>query len=117
MNSHSIEYMDPEAILVRNRAWRRYAPEQIKEARRQLELNDVVELPLVDSENRVVCGGAIVQAARELKLASIPVLRVNNMTPEERIQLDIDYAKKNSMWLDIKILLLTIPAIIQKERV
>lgn len=41
----------------------------------------------------------------------------DNMTPEERIQLDIDYAQKNSMWLDIKILLLTLPAIIQKERV
>lgn len=41
----------------------------------------------------------------------------DNMTPEERIQLDIEYAKKNSLWLDIKIMLLTIPAIIQKERV
>lgn len=41
----------------------------------------------------------------------------DNMTPEERIQLDIDYAQKNSVWLDIKILLMTLPAIIQKERV
>lgn len=41
----------------------------------------------------------------------------DNMTPEERIQLDIEYAQKNSVWLDLKILLMTLPAIIQKERV
>ena len=83
MNSHSIEYLAPEAANTRNRAWRKYPAEQIKEAKRQLELGGVVEPPLIDSENRVVCGGAIVQAAKELKLTSIPVLRVNNMTPEE----------------------------------
>jgi lipopolysaccharide/colanic/teichoic acid biosynthesis glycosyltransferase len=41
----------------------------------------------------------------------------DNMTPEERIQLDIEYAMKNSFWLDVKVLCLTLPAIIQKERV
>jgi lipopolysaccharide/colanic/teichoic acid biosynthesis glycosyltransferase len=40
-----------------------------------------------------------------------------NMTPEERIQLDIEYAMKNSFWLDVKVLCMTLPAIIQKERV
>lgn len=83
MNSHSIEYLAPEAIKMRDRAWRKYPAEQIKEAKRQIELGGVVEPPLIDSENRVVCGGAIVQAAKELKLAGIPVLRVSNMTPDE----------------------------------
>lgn len=41
----------------------------------------------------------------------------DNMTPEERIQLDIEYAKKNSFLLDMRILFMTIPAILQKERV
>jgi lipopolysaccharide/colanic/teichoic acid biosynthesis glycosyltransferase len=41
----------------------------------------------------------------------------DNMTPDERIQLDVEYAKKNSLLLDMKILLMTLPAIIQKERV
>ena len=83
MNSHTIEYMAPEAIKSRARAWRKYHPAQIKEARRQLELGGVVEPPLIDSDNRVVCGGAIIQAAKELKLASIPVLRVADMSPDE----------------------------------
>jgi lipopolysaccharide/colanic/teichoic acid biosynthesis glycosyltransferase len=39
------------------------------------------------------------------------------MSPEERIALDMEYAMKNSFWLDMKILLSTIPALLQKEQV
>ena len=41
----------------------------------------------------------------------------DNMSPEERIALDMEYAMKNSFWLDLKIILSTIPALLQKERV
>jgi lipopolysaccharide/colanic/teichoic acid biosynthesis glycosyltransferase len=41
----------------------------------------------------------------------------DNMSEEERIQLDMEYAMNNSFLYDIKILLNTIPALIQKERV
>lgn len=41
----------------------------------------------------------------------------DNMSPEERIALDMEYAMKNSFWLDMKILLSTFPALLQKERV
>lgn len=41
----------------------------------------------------------------------------DNMSPEERIALDMEYAMKNSFWLDMKILLSTVPALLQKERV
>jgi lipopolysaccharide/colanic/teichoic acid biosynthesis glycosyltransferase len=40
-----------------------------------------------------------------------------NMSPEERIALDMEYAMKNSFWLDLKILFSTIPALLQKEKV
>ena len=39
------------------------------------------------------------------------------MSPEERKQLDIKYAKTFSFWLDIKIILKTVTAFIQKEDV
>ena len=39
------------------------------------------------------------------------------VTPEERIQLDNDYAKSFSLWMDLKILFMTIPAIFQSENV
>jgi lipopolysaccharide/colanic/teichoic acid biosynthesis glycosyltransferase len=40
-----------------------------------------------------------------------------DMSPEERIALDMEYAIKNSFFLDMKILLSTIPALLQKEQV
>ena len=40
-----------------------------------------------------------------------------DMSPEERIALDMEYAMKNSFWLDMKILLGTFPALLQKEKV
>lgn len=84
INSHSLDYRDPAALELRRRAWRKYPARQIAEAKRQLELvGTVVEPPLIDSEGFVVCGGAIVQAARQLGWTQIPVLLVANMTPEE----------------------------------
>ena len=41
----------------------------------------------------------------------------NVMSAEERKQLDIEYAENYSLWYDIKILLKTIPAMIQHENV
>lgn len=41
----------------------------------------------------------------------------DNMSPEERIQLDIEYALKNSFLFDMKILLKTFFAVFQKEKV
>lgn len=40
-----------------------------------------------------------------------------NMSPDERITLDVEYAMKNSLWMDLKILAATLPAIFQKEKV
>ncbi len=40
-----------------------------------------------------------------------------DMSPEERIALDMEYAMKNSFSLDMKILLSTFPALLQKEKV
>lgn len=42
---------------------------------------------------------------------------VGKMSAEERKQLDIKYAKEFSFWLDIKILLKTVTAFVQKENV
>jgi lipopolysaccharide/colanic/teichoic acid biosynthesis glycosyltransferase len=41
----------------------------------------------------------------------------DDMSEEERIALDMEYAMKNSLVLDIKIMLKTIPALLQKEKV
>lgn len=41
----------------------------------------------------------------------------DDMSPEERIALDMEYAMKNSFWLDLKIIFSTFPALLQKEKV
>ena len=40
-----------------------------------------------------------------------------NMSEEERIQLDMEYAIKNSFLYDMKILIGTLPALLQKQKV
>jgi len=83
-NLHTIGYRDPAKIKGRKRAWRKKSALQIEEAKRQLTLvKQVVEPPLIDNEDRVVCGGAIVEAARQLGWKQIPVLLIANMSPEE----------------------------------
>ena len=41
----------------------------------------------------------------------------DNMSTEERVQLDVDYANNYSLWYDLRIIAKTIPAMIQKENV
>ncbi len=40
-----------------------------------------------------------------------------DMSDDERINLDIEYARKHSLWYDLKLIFNTIPAMIQKEAV
>jgi len=80
---HSIEYLPPSAILSREREWRTHPPEQLKALRASIQERGVVEPPLIDSMNRIVCGGLTVEAARAERLNSIPVLRIEHMTDDE----------------------------------
>lgn len=50
-------------------------------------------------------------------MASNQRIGANVMSADERKQLDIEYAENYSFWYDIKILLKTIPAMLQHENV
>lgn len=41
----------------------------------------------------------------------------DDMSVEERINLDIEYSKKHSFWFDLKIIFMTLPAMLQHENV
>ena len=43
--------------------------------------------------------------------------QAGKLSPEQRKQLDIEYARKMSPWFDLKIILRTLTAFIQKENV
>lgn len=101
MNTHKIEHLELSAIKLRDRSWRTNSARQIDEAARQLErTGQVVEPPLLDDENHVVCGGAIVQAAQKLCWSHIPVLRVSGMSPDELRLYSINARKLSEMGAD-----------------
>lgn len=41
----------------------------------------------------------------------------DNMSTQERVELDMTYAKKHSLWFDLKIIIKTLPAMLQHENV
>jgi len=40
-----------------------------------------------------------------------------SMSPEERVSLDMEYARKNSFWFDLNLIIKTFPALVQEEKV
>lgn len=83
MLNHRIEYLAPSLIQDREHAWRLHPPEQSAFLRESIVARGVVEPPLIDADNRVVCGSLIVRVAQDLQLNSIPVLRVEHLNPAE----------------------------------
>jgi len=83
MSGHSIEHISPNLIKPRHREWRTYSPQSLDLVRQSLRTRNVVEPPLIDSENRVVCGALVVEAARQERFNTIPVLRVDHLSDEE----------------------------------
>jgi ParB-like chromosome segregation protein Spo0J len=70
-----LDYCSPGEVLPRHRDWEVYTPKQIELARRSLRERGALQPPLVDAENRVVCGALFVRAAQLEQLNRIQVLR------------------------------------------
>lgn len=78
-----LEYRSPSEILDRKNEWREECPKQLELMRRFVREHGVVEPPLIDASNRIVCGSLTVKVAREIGLNSIPVLRADHMSDDE----------------------------------
>jgi hypothetical protein len=83
MSEHSIEYISPNLIKPRHREWRTHSPQSLELVRASLRARGVVEPPLIDSDNRVVCGALVVEACKQERLNTIPILRVDHLSDEE----------------------------------
>lgn len=83
MENIKLEYLAPSEINSRLRAFRKHSPQQLKLIAGSLKRNGCVEPVLVDSQNRIVCGEAVVAAAAMIGLNRIPVIRVDHLTDEE----------------------------------
>lgn len=83
MSRLNLEYLPPQSIKARKRAWRTHSPDQLALLRRSLRKYDFVEAVLIDSRDRVVCGSAIVEAAIAEGFDVVPVIRAEHLTDDE----------------------------------
>ena len=83
MNFHSLEYVAPSELKSRKRGWRTRSPKQLNALDRSLAEFGIVEPPLIDRDGNIVCGTQIVELALAKGLNQIPVVRVENLSPEQ----------------------------------
>ncbi|WP_374612016.1 DNA modification methylase [Sphingorhabdus sp.] len=97
MTELKIEYLSPGEIKPRHRGWRTHKPELHRTLEHSIRTNGVVEPVLIDSESRVVCGSAVVEAATRLGLNRIPVLRVEHLSDAQLRAYALSSAKMAEM--------------------
>lgn len=78
-----LEYMKPAEILPRKRKFRTHPNNQIELIAQSLRERGCLEPVLVDSENRIVCGEAVVEAARNIGLNRIPIVRAEHLSDDD----------------------------------
>lgn len=78
-----IDYLSPQQIQPRPRAYRKHSNKQIELIGKWLKRHGCVEPLLVDSENHIVCGEAVAEAAKRIGLNRLPVVRAEHMSDSE----------------------------------
>ena len=79
-----IEYMAPQELIPYEKNAKKHPKEQveqIKESIRQFGFNDPIA---IGSDNVVIEGHGRLMAAKEMKLKTVPVIRLDQLTEEER---------------------------------
>ena len=83
MSNLTLTYRAPTQIKPRLRQWRPHTPQQIELVEKSLSEHGCVEPVLIDSQDRVVCGQAVVIAAQNIGLNSIPVICVDHLSDDQ----------------------------------
>lgn len=83
MENIKLTFLAPSEIKPRVRRYRKHSPKQLGLIARSLKERGCIEPVLVDSENRVVCGEAVVEAARSIGLNRLPVIRAEHLSDEQ----------------------------------
>lgn len=79
---HSLEFVCPNGLKSRRRAWQTYTPQQRELTERWFE-KGAYQAPLIDRDNYVVLGELIVERAKALRLNQIAVQRIDHLSPDE----------------------------------
>lgn len=76
----TVTYLSTDQILPRERKLRVHPTRQIELIAQSLKDYGCVEPVLIDSKNRIVCGEAVVEAARLIGLNRIPAIRADHLS-------------------------------------
>lgn len=83
MENIKLEFLAPGEIKPRVHAYRKHSPKQVDLIARSLKERGCIEPVLVDSQDRIVCGAAVVEAALQIGFNRLPVVRANHLTDVE----------------------------------
>jgi DNA modification methylase len=83
MENIKLEFLAPGEVKPRVRAFRKHSPKQVGLIARSLKERGCIEPVLVDSQNRVVCGEAVVAAAVQIGLNRLPVVRADHLSDDQ----------------------------------
>lgn len=94
------EMVDPRRLRPLGEATRDHSPKQIRKLRRSLEEFGFVTPVLIDAQDRVIAGLALVLAAREMRLPKIPACRLPDLSePRARqLRLALNRLAEDSHW-------------------
>jgi ParB-like chromosome segregation protein Spo0J len=84
MSSLSIEYIPPGRLKYYQRNARTHSRRQIRQIADSIRIFGFTNPILIDSENMILAGHGRVEAAAMLAMATVPCVRIETMTPEQK---------------------------------
>jgi DNA modification methylase len=102
MNDLLVEYLAPGVLIAYANNARKHSTEQMRQIERSIREFGFVTAILVDEQNRVVAGHGRLEAAKNLKIPRVPVVRVKHLTePQLRAyRLADNKIAENATWDD-----------------
>ncbi|SIN67730.1 DNA modification methylase [Parasphingorhabdus marina DSM 22363] len=80
MNDLEVTYLTPDEIKPRVHAYRKHSDHQINLIAKSIQTNGMIDPLLVDANNRIVCGEAVIEAAKKIRLNRVPVIRIEHLS-------------------------------------
>jgi ParB-like chromosome segregation protein Spo0J len=82
--ARQIEHLDPGALRPWERNARTHSKKQLKQIAKSIETFGFTNPVLIDRDNVILAGHGRVEAAKLLGLETVPCIRLEHMTPEEK---------------------------------
>lgn len=84
MNYGNVEYLSPDVLRPWARNARTHSKKQVRQIAESIRTFGFTNPVLIDRENAILAGHGRVEAARQLGLATVPCLRIEHLTADEK---------------------------------